>query len=102
MNTTDEYWRQSQQRGQLAMTGDDWTSDRDKRAQARADAAVRKASVAAAVKMRAAAEALRAQLMASFEAGHADKMGEGDGRRRLARDLDELAGWFESVYGGGA
>lgn len=84
---------------QYAMTGDDWTSDRDKRRQARAEAAHRAACLKAAAKMRAAADALHAALMAALEAGHADRMGAADGRRRLADDLNELAGWFEAVHG---
>lgn len=95
----DDYWRASQQRGQLAMVGDDWTSDQDKRRQARAEAAVRKASLNAAKHMRAAADALNGQLLAALAAGHPDKMGQADQRRRLMSDLLELAAYFESVYG---
>jgi hypothetical protein len=83
---------------QQAITGDDWTSDRDKKRQAKAEAALKKASLACAVKMRAAADALHEQRMAFFEAGHEDKMGAADGRLRLATDLRELAGYFESVF----
>lgn len=83
---------------QQSITGDDWTSDRDKKRQARADAAVKKTSLACATKMIAAADALHEQLMACFDAGHEDKMGAGDGRRRLADDLRELAAHFERVY----
>lgn len=88
---TDAHWRASQQRGQIAMSGDDWLSERDKKSQARADAAHRKACLAAATKLEAAAEAVRAMLMAYLDCGHTDTMGAGDGRRRIAADMDELA-----------
>lgn len=82
---------------QLAMTGDDWISDRDRKRQARAEAAYRKAMVAAIPKMEAAAEALRACYRAAMEAGHPDKMGQGDGRLRLAADLMEYASYLDGV-----
>lgn len=85
---------------QARMTGDDWLSDRDKNRQRRADAALRKASAKAAADMRRAADSVRAQFRAYVEAGHPDKQGRGDGRLTLASDLDELAAFFESVYGG--
>lgn len=97
---SDDYWRATQVSGQLAMTGDDWTSEQDKRRQARAEAALRKASLNAAKHMRAAAGALNEHLLAALDAGHPDRMGQADGRRRLIGDLLELAGHFESVYGG--
>lgn len=82
---------------QFAMEGDDWTSDRDKKRQARADAAYRKAMQAAIPKMEAAAEALRACYRAAMEAGHPDKMGQSDGRLRLASDLGEYAAYLDRV-----
>ena len=82
---------------QFALTGDDWTSDRDKKRQARADAAYRKAMQTAIPKLEAAAEALRACYRAGMEAGHPDKMGEGDGRLRLAGDLLEYSSYLDSV-----
>lgn len=94
----DAYWRSTQQRGQLAMTGDDWISDRDKKSQAKANAHLKKTSIEAAAKMRSAAEALRKQLRAYIDAGHPDRKGLSDGRLILASDLDELAAHFESVY----
>ena len=61
------------------MQGDDWTSEQDKRRQARAEAAVRKASLNAAKHMRAAADALNGQLLAGLDAGHPDRMGAAGG-----------------------
>jgi hypothetical protein len=85
---------------QTRMTGDDWLSDQDKRRQSRADAALKRASVKAAADMRRAAESVRAQFRAYMEAGHPNTQGLGDGRLTMASDLDELAAFFESVYGG--
>lgn len=82
---------------QWAMEGDDWTSDRDKKRQARADAAYRKAMQAAIPKLEAAADALRACYRAAMEAGHPDKLGQGDGRLRLAGDLVEYASYLSGV-----
>lgn len=83
---------------QLSMTGDDWTSDRDKKRQAAANARLKKTSQDAARKMRSAADALRVQYRAYIEAGHPDHTGR-DNRLVQAADLDELASYFESVYG---
>lgn len=82
---------------QFAMEGDDWTSDRDKKRQAKADAAHRKAMQAAIPKLEAAAEALRACYRAAMEAGHPDKLGAADGRLRLSGDLFEYASYLDSV-----
>lgn len=83
---------------QLSMTGEDWLSERDKKSQARAEAAHRKACLVAAAKLEAAAEAVLAMLTAYLECGHEDKMGAGDGRRRIVGDMAELASWLRSVH----
>lgn len=83
---------------QISMTGDDWTSEREKKRQQRAATALKKTSLTAARDMRKAAESLRAQYRAYIDAGHPDLQGRADGRLRQAADLDELAGYFESVY----
>ena len=97
MSDYDDYWRESQQKGQIAMMGDDWLSDRDKKSQARADKAFKAATAKAAASMRRAAEDLRAQYRAYVAAGHPEKMGSADQRLTLARDLDELAGFWEGL-----
>lgn len=84
---------------QLAMTGDDWTPEREKKRQARAEAALRKANQAAIPKLEAAAEALRACWRAYLDAGHPDRMGATDGRLRQADDLMEYASYLRSVVG---
>lgn len=93
----DAHWRESQQRGQMAMSGDDWLSDRDKKAQDRADKALKAATAKAAASMRRAAEDLRAQYRAYVAAGHPEKMGAADQRLTLSGDLDELASFWEGL-----
>ena len=97
MNQTYEHPSLNPTGTQFAMEGDDWTSDRDKKRQARADATHRKAMQAAVPKLEAAAEALRACYRAAMEAGHPDKLGQADGRLRLAGDLYEYASYLDSV-----
>lgn len=84
---------------QFAMTGDDWTSERDKKRQAKAEAAHKAACLKAATKMLAAADALNDVMRAYLAAGYPDKLGQADGRRRLAADLRELAGYWQGVHG---
>jgi len=86
---------------QLSMAGDDWTSDRDRKAQARAEAARKKAGQACAKKLEAAADALNAYLSACNECNDVcgnERTSIADGRVRLIADLMEYAGWLEGVY----
>lgn len=84
---------------QLTMTGDDWLSDRDRKAQARAEAARRKAALDCARKLDAAADALSAYSMACLEVGDASAPRRADdGRTLLAENCREFAGWLDSVY----
>lgn len=88
---------------QTVLTGEDWLSDRDRKAQARAVAARRKAALACAAKLEAAADALTAYLAACRECddGSDDRQrGLADGRHKLISDCMEYSGWLESVYGG--
>jgi len=85
---------------QVSMTGEDWLSDRDRKAQARAEAARRKAGLACAKKLDAAAEALHEFVMACLECNDASSpRGEDDGRTLLQRSIREYAGYLESVFG---
>lgn len=68
---------------QLAMTGDDWTSDRDRRAQARAEAARRKAAVECARKLAAAIDALHAFGLACLDVGDGSQVRRADDSRVL-------------------
>lgn len=86
---------------QLMMTGNDWTSDQDKKSQARAEAARKKAGLACAKKLEAAADALSEFISACNECRDASsEIGGGvvDGRTRLIRDNMEYSCWLASKY----
>ena len=82
------------------MTGQDWLSDGDRKRQARAEAARRKAALRAAEKLHAAADAVGEFAMACLECsdGSGPKAAD-DGRSELQANMRELGGWLESVYG---
>ena len=84
---------------QLTMAGDDWLSDNDRKRQARAEAARRKAALKAAEKLFAAADAVGEYAMACLECndGSGPKAAD-DGRHVLQAHMRELGGWLESVY----
>lgn len=85
---------------QLTMTGDDWTSDRDRKAQARAEAARRKAALKCAKELFSAVDALHAYSMACIDVGDSSVIrGADDSRVLLARSMREFATWLEQVYG---
>lgn len=88
---------------QLAMAGEDWLSNNDRKRQARAVAARKKAALDCAKKLEAAADALAAFGLAcvDFEDGSRVR-GADDGRLILAERCREYSGWLESVYGGNA
>lgn len=86
---------------QLSMTGEDWLSDRDRKSQARVDAARKRAALTCAAKLTAAAEALSAYLHACRECrdNSGDELrGISDGRHRLIADCMEYACYLDSVY----
>lgn len=84
---------------QLTMTGSDWLSDRDRRQQARAEAARKKAALDCAKRLHAAADALATFAMACHDCNDASApRAADDGRRLLAEQCREYAGWLESVY----
>lgn len=85
---------------QVSMTGEDWLSDRDRKAQARAETARKKAALACAKKLEAAADALHELVMACIDCNDGSRCrGDDDGRVVLQRNIREYAGWLESVYG---
>lgn len=94
-----QYRRQHGIAEQVSMTGEDWLSERDKKSQARADAAVKRTGLAAAKKLEAAAEALNEFLHACLDAGHEDTRGAADGRRILTNNLMEYSSYLESRFG---
>lgn len=84
---------------QVAMTGDDWLNDRDKKSLQRAEAARGKAGLACAKKLEAAADALHEFVMACLECNDASRpRGEDDGRAVLQRSLREYSAYLKSVY----
>ena len=86
---------------QLAIVGYDWLSDRDKKEQARAEEARRKAAVQLIKRLNAASEALSDFLLACIDCrdGSSGQIrGEADSRRILMRDINEYSSWLSSVY----
>ncbi|VVE52618.1 hypothetical protein [Pandoraea terrigena] len=84
---------------QLAMTGDDWRSDQDVKAQARAEAVRKKAAVECARKLEVARDALNAYLLACIECNDASRSrGADDSRSILMGNMSEYAGFLRSVY----
>ncbi|MGR9587062.1 hypothetical protein [Pandoraea sputorum] len=81
------------------MTGDDWRSDRDVKAQARAEAARKKAAVECARKLEAARDALNVYLLACTDCNDASRSrGADDGRLILMSNMSEYAGFLRSIY----
>lgn len=86
---------------QTTMTGDDWTSDQDKRRAAKLATARKKAGIDCAKKLNAAAKALSDYLMACNECrdgSGSEQRGISDGRNMLIRDICEYSGYLESRY----
>ncbi|WP_083460636.1 hypothetical protein [Gulbenkiania mobilis] len=83
---------------QILMAGDDWLSDRERKAQAKAEAARKKTAITCARKLEAASEALSAFLMACNECDDASRdRGLDDSRHILMRNINEYAGYLSSV-----
>lgn len=84
---------------QLTMTGDDWLSDRDRKAQARAEAARAKAARKAAKALQDAAEAVAEFAMACVECQDASApRAADDSRYRLQTDMRDYAAWLERAF----
>lgn len=83
---------------QLAMSGDDWLSDRDRKAQARAEARRTAAARKCARKLDEAREALNEFLHACIDCGHVEATRLDDSRRKLMGDMSEYSLWLDSVY----
>lgn len=93
------YRRQHGIAEQLPIIGDDWLSERDKKSQARADAAVKRTGLAAAKKLEAAADALNEFLHACLDASHEDMRGASDGRRVLINNIMEYSSYLDGRFG---
>ena len=88
---------------QLAMTGEDWKSDRDRARDRRAEAARKKAGLDCMRKCESAAAALRDYVRACNACGDnsGDELREiSDGRHILADQLDEYAAFLDVYYKG--
>ena len=86
---------------QVAMAGDDWTSDHERKLQRRLEAAREKAGQSCAAKLEAAADALNAYLSAcnACRDGSGDERTSlADSRTRLIGDLMEYAGFLNSKH----
>jgi hypothetical protein len=84
---------------QAEMAGDDWLSDRDRNSQAKAEAARKKAALAASKKLQAAADALSELMAACNDCKDGSSVRrEDDGRILLMRNILEYAGWLDNVY----
>jgi len=84
---------------QMAMTGADWLSDRDKKAQQRAEAARKKAALEAARKLRAASQALNEYLTACLACNDASRSrGVDDSRTILIGNMNEYACFLQGRF----
>jgi len=86
---------------QSRIAGEDVPSDKQRKKEARATAAKRKAGQACAAKLRGAVGALNVYLSACRECADGsgdEKRGIADGRTILMRELNEYAAYLESLY----
>jgi hypothetical protein len=80
------------------MAGDDWLSDRDRKAQARAEARRTATARKCARKLDEARDALNEFLSACLDCGHVEATRPDDSRRLLMRDMSEYSSYLDSVY----
>ncbi len=86
---------------QLAMTGDDWLSERDKKNQAKAEAKRRAAGIACSKKLEAAVDSLNEYLRSCNECQDGSgnhRTGHGDGRIVLISNMMEYASYLDGKY----
>ena len=86
---------------QITMAGDDWLSDRDRKAQARAEARRKAAALKCSRKLDEARDALNEFLGACLDCGHVEATRLDDSRRLLMRDMSEYSSYLDSVYNRG-
>lgn len=86
---------------QIAMTGEDWLSDRDRKARARAEARRKAAALKCSRKLDEARDALNEFLSACLDCGHVEATRLDDSRRLLMRDMSEYSSYLDSVYNRG-
>ena len=86
---------------QLAMTGEEWISDRDRKSLAKAQATRKREGLQCAKKLEQAAEALRDYLQACRECqdNSGDEVrGMSDQRNMMISDLYEYSHWLKGRY----
>ena len=84
---------------QTAMTGDDWLSDQQRKAAAKAQQRKRKAGAAAAKKCREAADAIQAFMHACGKANDGSGVKRSDDQRLIfVRDLRDYVAFLEQRY----
>lgn len=84
---------------QTAMTGADWLSDRDRKGQARAEAARKKAALACARKLEEASNALTEYMRACRDCADASVVrNDDDSRMVLQRNILEYATYLSSRF----
>lgn len=82
---------------QTTMTGDDWTSDRDRKAQARAEAERKKAAKALIAQLEKSVEAMHKFIAACHECGDEKVLYRDDGRQLLRAQMQEYATYLDEV-----
>lgn len=81
------------------MTGDDWLSSQDRKAQAKAEANRKKAAIACAKKLEAAADSLNDLMRACNECNDGSSVTRADdGRQLLIERLMEYSYWLDFTY----
>lgn len=87
------------EQAQMAMVGEDWLSDSERKAKARAIEKRKKAAIACAKKLEAAVKALGEYVDACNECRDASaSRGQDDGRQVLRRDMNEFSSYLSRVY----
>ena len=82
---------------QITMTGDDWTSDRDRKAQARAVAEHKKTAQALRVQLEKSVAAMQAFIDASYDCGDKKVLYADDSRQRLREQMQEYALYLDTA-----
>jgi len=82
---------------QTMMTGDDWTSERERKAQARAVAERKKTANALKAQLEKSVEAMHKFINACHECGDPKVLNRDDGRQLLRGQMQEYATYLDEV-----
>ncbi|ABM38626.1 hypothetical protein [Polaromonas naphthalenivorans] len=82
---------------QITMTGDDWTSDRDRKAQAQAIAARKKTAQELTAQLEKSVAAMQKFINACSACGDPKVLNADDGRQRLREQMQEYATYLDTV-----